>query len=222
MSTSIEHNPSLEPALAPELAHKLALALKALDYDSPADLIALLQANLGDNISQHSLSQLAPKRWRAMTAKLGGTFTRKQIDSAYSELTRCGDAAPAPVATGARQETPSVIVAVTSNNGQELDGHFGSCLRVLVYQVTAEDFQLIEVREIESDTKGEERAQYLVSKIADCDLLFTLSIGGPAAAKVTRAGVHPIKVKQPIPADDKLTQLSDKLKVGFPRWIKTV
>jgi hypothetical protein len=42
--------------------------------------------------------------------------------------------------------------------------------------------------------------------IADCQVLFVQSIGGPAAAKVIRANIYPIKVPD---VTDAITQLTE-------------
>ncbi|QIA63152.1 dinitrogenase iron-molybdenum cofactor [Vibrio astriarenae] len=212
---------SISEALSQSVAQKLAHAMLALNYHQPTKLIELLNANLSGKVSEEALNTITPKRWRAMASKLEGNFTRNQLDSAYTELTRVGDREAPPSPQQDNLEGQPIYVGITSNNGEEIDGHFGSCLRILIYKVTDLGFVLKEVREVDSDAKGEERAQYLVSLIDDCHILFTLSIGGPAAAKVTRAKVHPIKVKSPEKVSERLGELSDKLKVGYPRWIKS-
>ena len=41
----------------------------------------------------------------------------------------------------------------------------------------------------------------------DCQVLFVQTMGGPAAAKVIRADIYPIKVPDVIVADEKLAEL---------------
>lgn len=115
---------------------------------------------------------------------------------------------------------PKLKVAITSNQGEMINGHYGSCMRVLIYEVNQEKHQLVDVREVKSELKGEDRAIYMVNLIRDCQILFTLSIGGPAAARVTRADVHPIKKATPMSAEQALTDLSDVLCHKAPPWIR--
>ncbi len=207
--------------LSEHVALRIGLAARALPGLNVRALLALLTTNLGTPLTEESLTSLSPKKWRSMAAKLDGEFSRFELDSAHAAL--CSLAvgeANAPQAVSATSlDGPSITVAMTSNREQELDGHFGSCLRMLVYQVTADAHQLIDVREVNTELKGEERSVYLVSLLNGCDLLFTLSIGGPAAAKVTRAGVHPVKVKTPCACAEQLEELSSVIAGTPPRWL---
>jgi hypothetical protein len=51
-------------------------------------------------------------------------------------------------------------------------------------------------------------------------MLFTLSIGGPAAAKVTRANIHPIKKTVETHVDTLLGDLSGVIRSNPPPWIQ--
>ncbi|MEI8634996.1 NifB/NifX family molybdenum-iron cluster-binding protein [Vibrio sp. PP-XX7] len=71
-----------------------------------------------------------------------------------------------------------------------------------------------------SDLKGEARACYLLEQIQDCQILFTLSIGGPAAARVTRAQIHPVKKPVPMPAQVILDDLQSVIRRNPPHGSK--
>ena len=55
--------------------------------------------------------------------------------------------------------------------------------------------------------------------IADCQILFVASIGGPAAAQVVKAGIHPIKDPQGGNVRARLGELQDKLANAPPPWL---
>ncbi|MDR2092197.1 MAG: dinitrogenase iron-molybdenum cofactor biosynthesis protein, partial [Azoarcus sp.] len=57
--------------------------------------------------------------------------------------------------------------------------------------------------------------------IADCQIVYLQSIGGPAAAKVVRAGVHPVKQARGGPARESLARLQDSL-ASPPPWLARV
>ena len=81
---------------------------------------------------------------------------------------------------------------------------FGSCERFLIYLVSLTTQKLIDVRStVEADTT-EDRNAARSTLIADCQIAFVQSIGGPAAAKLVRAGVHPIKKPKGGPAHEVL------------------
>lgn len=112
-------------------------------------------------------------------------------------------------------------VAVASNNDGILDGHFGSCDRFLVYQVSADAHHLIETRPTAEADDAPDRNLARAALIADCQVLFVQSIGGPAAAKVVRAGVHPVKIAKGGPASETLARLRESLK-SPPPWLARI
>lgn len=115
----------------------------------------------------------------------------------------------------------SIRVACASNNGEMLDGHFGSCERFLIYQVSPGEIRLVALRPtLEADAE-EDRNVARAALINDCQVVYIQSIGGPAAAKVVRAGVHPVKVPKPAAARETLGRLQEAL-VNPPPWLAKV
>lgn len=115
----------------------------------------------------------------------------------------------------------SIRVACASNTGEVLDGHFGSCERFLIYQLSRDASRLIAVRSTLEADYDEDRNAARAALIADCDVAFVQSIGGPAAAKVVRAGVHPVKVPRPESARSVVARLQESLKRP-PPWLAKV
>lgn len=127
-----------------------------------------------------------------------------------------------PVAPYADGDMPgSVRIAVASNNGEQLDGHFGSCERFLIYQVSPTEFRLIAVRPTLEADEAEDRNVARSALISDCQVVYMQSIGGPAAAKVVRAGAHPIKIPTVGPASDTIVRLQAALN-SPPPWLAKV
>ncbi len=115
----------------------------------------------------------------------------------------------------------SIRVAIASNRGDNLDGHFGSCERFLIYQVAPTAMKLVEVRGALDADQEEDKNAARAGLIKDCQIIYLQSIGGPAAAKVVRAGVHPIKVPKGGPAKDVLTKLQEHL-LTPPPWLARI
>jgi nitrogen fixation protein NifX len=115
----------------------------------------------------------------------------------------------------------SIRVAISSNTGENLDGHFGSCERYLVYQVSPTDLRLIDQRPTLVADQAEDRNVARSKLIGDCDIVYVQSIGGPAAAKVVRAGAHPIKIPKAAPAREILSRLQQSL-LRPPPWLAKV
>lgn len=115
----------------------------------------------------------------------------------------------------------SIRLACASNSGEVLDGHFGSCERFLIYQVSASESRLIGIRPTLDTETAEDKNVARANLIADCDVLYVQSIGGPAAAKVIRASVHPVKIPQTGPARASVARLQASL-ASPPPWLARV
>jgi nitrogen fixation protein NifX len=115
----------------------------------------------------------------------------------------------------------SIRVAVASNHGEELDGHFGSCERFLIYQVAPDAVKLIAVRGALDADQAEDKNAARAALVADCQILYLQSIGGPAAAKVVRAGVHPVKQPKGGAAREVLVRLQEHLRTP-PPWLARI
>ncbi|WP_153108752.1 dinitrogenase iron-molybdenum cofactor biosynthesis protein [Propionivibrio limicola] len=116
----------------------------------------------------------------------------------------------------------SIRVACASNAGEVLDGHFGSCVNFLIYQLTTSELRLIAVRPtLEADHDEDDRNAARAQLVADCQVVCVQSIGGPAAAKVVRAGVHPVKIPRAESARAVMSRLQKSLD-SPPPWLAKV
>jgi nitrogen fixation protein NifX len=115
----------------------------------------------------------------------------------------------------------SLRVAVAANRGENLDGHFGSCERFLIYQVSPEQLRLIGVRTTVEADAAEDKNAARSALIGDCQIVYVQSIGGPAAAKVVRAGVHPVKKPEGGKAREVLAELQGRLS-SPPPWLAQI
>lgn len=115
----------------------------------------------------------------------------------------------------------SLRVAFAANRGENLDGHFGSCERFLVFQVSQEIIKLIAVRSTVEADSAEDKNAARSALINDCQIVYVQSIGGPAAAKVVRAGVHPVKKPEGGKAREVLVQLQERLS-SPPPWLAQI
>jgi nitrogen fixation protein NifX len=112
----------------------------------------------------------------------------------------------------------SIRVGIASNASRLLNGHFGSCIRFLVYQLSRDDYRLVDIRSTVEADSSDDRNLFRANLIKDCHVLFVQSIGGPAAAKVIRADVYPIKVPDVIDAVEKLQEFQ-KVFDAPPPWM---
>jgi len=115
----------------------------------------------------------------------------------------------------------SIRVAIAANRGENLDGHFGSCDRFLIYQVGQQAVRLIDIRSTVEADAAEDKNATRSALIGDCQIVYVQSIGGPAAAKVVRAGVHPIKKPEGGAARSVLMELQGRL-ASPPPWLAQI
>jgi nitrogen fixation protein NifX len=132
-------------------------------------------------------------------------------------------ASPAPA-----HRVPTLRVAIASRDLKSLDSHFGSATRFAVYEVTPTSARLLEALAFETtsdesgahDSGGEDRIGPKVAALQGCNLLFVLAIGGPAAAKVVAARIHPVKLKEPESIDSILARVQALMVGTPPPWLR--
>ncbi|MGP3697631.1 nitrogen fixation protein NifX [Rhodobacter sp. NSM] len=125
-------------------------------------------------------------------------------------------------------ETP-LRIAIATNDLENLNAHFGSCRSFAIWEVTSKSARFVEAVGFDETTdqggKHDDSADRITPKVealTGCALLFVLAIGGPAAAKVVRAGVHPIKRKDPEPISAVIDQVQTMLNGNIPPFLRKV
>jgi nitrogen fixation protein NifX len=208
-------------------ALRIALAAKTLPEVNMADLVAKLGEHLGLPVTEEKLSKMTVADLKLILS--GEETVEPDVDEATIKLAvrqfwgESGDVTDLPeFDTYKDGDMPgSLRVAVASNTGENLDGHFGSCPRFLVYQVGSQDIRLIDARSTlmtdEADDKNVARAEL----INDCQIVYVQSIGGPAAAKAVRANVHPVKIPEGGDARTTLLRLQTVLDAP-PPWLARI
>lgn len=120
-------------------------------------------------------------------------------------------------------------IAICTNDMEHLNAHFGSARKFAVYEVTRDAARFIEALEFGTVTEAsgkhadtDDRITPKVEALTGCALLFCLAIGGPSAAKIVKAGIHPVKVNAPetIPAVIERTQAM--LKGNPPPFLRKI
>jgi nitrogen fixation protein NifX len=218
-----------EDALSREVALRIGLAARALPDMDATRLIRILDECIERPFSEDKLYRLTPKRLRIAAGGLlsdidAGTLRQAVRWLRGEEVWQSDRAASAKLQPLGQGEMPnSIRVAVASNGGERLDGHFGSCARFLVYQVSTVELRLVDMRPVNHTQSTQEgNISFRVSLIADCHLVCTVSIGGPAAAKVIKAGIHPLKRPEGGEARNIVATLQPVLAGSPPPWLAKV
>lgn len=150
-----------------------------------------------------ALTGLSAERWQAILHTLQG------------ELPAHLDPKPQPAATGCLR------AAFASNDGLSVNGHFGNCTLFFIYQLDGQSQTLVDIRRYQQQ-ESMEANEGRASLLDGCHLLFCEAIGGPAAARVIRHGIHPIKVKQDRDIQSQLSQLNVLMAGTLPPWLAKV
>ncbi len=209
-----------------DVALRIGLAARELPDTDAARLLRVL----GDAIEfPPTARKLAGLTVKTLKAAADGELADIEVDAIKSALKflkgEAGISAdPLPsIEPYAEGDMPgSIRVACASNKGEMLDGHFGSCRRFLVYQVSRDESRLVAIRAVEAEAEADDKNAYRASLIKDSQILFVGSIGGPAAAKVVRTGAHPIKKPDAGPARDAIAELQQAIGDDAPPWLAKV
>jgi nitrogen fixation protein NifX len=210
--------------LSNEIALRIALATRALPGTDAARLLKVLDSAIGLPPTMVNLSKLSLK---ILKTAADGELSDIDNDSLKAALAilkgddnSLPDEQPPALADYKDGDMPSSIrIAIASNKGEELDGHFGSCDRFLIYQMDENEIRLIEARDTADISEEGDKNANRAAVIADCNVLYVVSIGGPAAAKVVKAGIHPIKQPAGGNAREKLAELQSVLAGTPPPWL---
>jgi len=212
--------------LSEDIALRIGLAARQLPDVEPRTLLRALLDIMGEPITATKLSRLRAQRLRGAANGALAAIDQDLLQQAVALLKgqgveRLDDPLPPIETVGANDMPNAVRVVCTSNTGERIDGHFGSCARFLIYRVAPERIALVEIREPETPPEDADRNAYRAELLSDCDVMYTISIGGPAAAKVVRAGMHPIKLPAPVNAREALSDLQQVLRRDNPPpWLQ--
>ncbi len=116
-------------------------------------------------------------------------------------------------------------VAMASQDGKNLDAHLGYARRLMVYDVTIHTRKFVEAIAVAAsdfptcEAEAPDRIGPKVRALAGCQVLFALAFGPPAAARIIRAGIYPIKVPAPEPIGAVLSRVQAMLKGERPAWL---
>jgi len=208
--------------ISEDIALRIGLAARALPDTDPARLIRVLADAVGLPPTAEKLAALRVKDLKSAADGELAEIDTDALKSALGLLKGEGleESDPLPELGSFREgDMPgSIRVACASDNGELLDGHFGAARSFLIYQVSATEIRLIDARRAQ-DLGQEDKNAYRADLIRDCQVLYVASIGGPAAAKVVKTDIHPIKDAAGGSARDRMAALQRILADKPPPWL---
>jgi len=223
---------SAVPAISREAALRISLASRVLPDIGPRELLTVLIDKLGTPLTEDKLNHITVTQLKTGLASPDGEEDTEHLDTLtiphYKEAVRIlwgeveDSTLPRPVPYQEGDMPGSIRLALASNNGERMDGHFGSCLRFLVYQVAPTEARLIDVRSTLEAESSEDRNAFRAALIDDCQVMFVISIGGPAAAKVIKAGIYPMKQAEEAEASEIISRFQVMLGGKPPPWLAKI
>jgi nitrogen fixation protein NifX len=112
-------------------------------------------------------------------------------------------------------------VAFTSSSGEVIDQHFGQCQSFHIWEIGPEEATPVgSVSGITTDGDEEDRISARANAIGDCAIVYTMQIGGPAAAKLVARKIHPMKTNVEVPVAEIVGKLQEVLRSNPPPWLR--
>lgn len=112
-------------------------------------------------------------------------------------------------------------IAFTSSNGEQIDQHFGQCRSFLIWEVGPDEAGFLEEVSVgEHGADEEDRIAARAQLLSDCAIVYTMQIGGPAAAKLVAQKIHPMKTNTEVSLKDTVARLQEVLRNNPPPWLR--
>jgi len=112
-------------------------------------------------------------------------------------------------------------VAFTSSTGEIIDQHFGQCQNFQIWEIGPDEAkQVATIGSISQDGDEEDRISARANALADCAIVYTMQIGGPAAAKLVAKKIHPMKTNTEVPVAEIVGKLQEVLQGNPPPWLR--
>lgn len=215
----------MDALLESQVYWRLMALAQRLPHIEQEQLFDWLCHLLNGPLSTSALNALTAEQIKAAPLAAQAGLTAADWDQLlallHGDLPMHLDPRPLPVQPG---EAPPLRVAFASSDGVNINGHFGSCPLFFIYQISAEGqtAQLIDIRLFgarQQDGAGSETNELRASGLEGCHLMFCEEIGGPAAARVIRHGIHPLKAKQEKQVAGQIRELRRLLSTQLPPWL---
>lgn len=219
---------SSQDTLSRELALRIGLAARALPDTDARRLFKVLTDCIGLPITEEKIGSLNLKTLKAAQegelSDIDDALLKKALHILKHDVETVATRKPEIVSLGESDMPGSVRIACASNDAVNVDGHFGSCSQFMVYQVSADETRLIDIRatDISSGLEVDDKNLYRAELIQDCQVLYMASVGGPAAAKIVKLGIHPIKLPGIESIADIVAQLQTVIAGTPPPWLAKV
>jgi nitrogen fixation protein NifX len=112
-------------------------------------------------------------------------------------------------------------IAFTTSTGEMIDQHFGQCRNFHIWEIGPDEAEFLTT--ISANTTAEDEEDRIMARaaaIADCAIVYTMQIGGPAAAKLVAQKIHPMKTGSEVSLKETVERLQEVLRGNPPPWLR--
>jgi len=126
-----------------------------------------------------------------------------------------------------------MLVAFATTGGSSVDEHFGRAGTFAVWDVTPEGSAFVELRRVADGdldteivtTRGmgalhDDAVAAKIEKLADARIVYFTEIGGPAAAKLVRRGIMPLKTEPCTAIEVLVDKLVETMQTRPAPWMR--
>ncbi len=103
-----------------------------------------------------------------------------------------------------------------------INDHFGWAKNFAVYEINQNGFRFLENRYFEEEIEELNKIDKKIEGLNDLKIIFVESIGGAAAARVVKSGIHPVKSKPNDKIEAVMEELQAVLSKNPPPWLKKI
>lgn len=112
-------------------------------------------------------------------------------------------------------------IAFTTSNGESINQHFGQCQNFHIWEVGPDRAAFLETVSVgQHGADEEDRIAARAQLLSDCAIVYTMQIGGPAAAKLVAQKIHPMKTNSEVSLRETVERLQQVLRGNPPPWLK--
>ncbi len=112
-------------------------------------------------------------------------------------------------------------VAFTSTTGETIDQHFGMSENFRVWEIGSDEAHYLETVSVGAHGDDEEdKIAARADVLKECAIVYTMQIGGPAAAKLVARKIHPMKTNAAVDVNEIVGKLQEVLRGNPPPWLR--
>jgi len=112
-------------------------------------------------------------------------------------------------------------IAFTSSTGEMIDQHFGQTESFLIWEVGPDEAHYLETLKVGAHGGDEDdRISARTKILSDCAIVYTMQIGGPAAAKLVAQKIHPMKTNAVVSLTETVERIQEVLRGTPPPWLR--